>query len=131
MIIEARALARTFRTRTGVVEAVRGVDFQIAEGEIVGLAGLQGSGNTELLNGIFGAYGALSSGQVWIDQQPLAGRPRPGASIRRGLSLLTNDRKASGIIPEASVADNITMAAIARMVTAAAMPSTPTPDRVS
>ncbi len=46
MIIEARALARTFRTRTGVVEAVRGVDFQIAEGEIVGFLGPNGAGKT-------------------------------------------------------------------------------------
>jgi ABC-2 type transport system ATP-binding protein len=46
MIIEARGLARTFRTRTRVVEAVRGVDFQIAEGEIVGFLGPNGAGKT-------------------------------------------------------------------------------------
>jgi ABC-2 type transport system ATP-binding protein len=46
MIIEAKGLARTFRTRTGVVEAVRGVDFQIAEGEIVGFLGPNGAGKT-------------------------------------------------------------------------------------
>lgn len=46
MMIDARGLARTFRTRTGVVEAVRGVDFQIAEGEIVGFLGPNGAGKT-------------------------------------------------------------------------------------
>lgn len=45
-MIDARGLARTFRTRTGVVEAVRGVDFQIAEGEIVGFLGPNGAGKT-------------------------------------------------------------------------------------
>lgn len=46
MMIDARGLARTFRTRAGVVEAVRGVDFQIAEGEIVGFLGPNGAGKT-------------------------------------------------------------------------------------
>lgn len=46
MMIDAKGLARTFRTRTGVVEAVRGVDFQIAEGEIVGFLGPNGAGKT-------------------------------------------------------------------------------------
>lgn len=46
MMIDAKGLARTFRTRAGVVEAVRGVDFQIAEGEIVGFLGPNGAGKT-------------------------------------------------------------------------------------
>lgn len=46
MMIDAKGLARTFRSRAGVVEAVRGVDFQIAEGEIVGFLGPNGAGKT-------------------------------------------------------------------------------------
>jgi len=45
-MIEARGLARTFKTRTGVVEAVAGVDFSVAAGEIVGLLGPNGAGKT-------------------------------------------------------------------------------------
>ncbi len=45
-MIEARGLARTFRTRGAVVEAVRGVDFTVASGEIVGLLGPNGAGKT-------------------------------------------------------------------------------------
>ena len=45
-MIEARGLARTFKTRTGPVEAVRGVDFQVAAGEIVGFLGPNGAGKT-------------------------------------------------------------------------------------
>lgn len=45
-MIEARGLARTFKTRHGVVEAVRGIDFHVKAGEIVGLLGPNGAGKT-------------------------------------------------------------------------------------
>jgi ABC-2 type transport system ATP-binding protein len=48
-VIHARALARTFRTRTGPVEAVRGVDLDVAAGEIVGFLGPNGAGKTTTL----------------------------------------------------------------------------------
>ncbi len=48
-MIEARGLARTFRTRRGPVEAVRGVDFTVADGEIVGFLGPNGAGKTTTL----------------------------------------------------------------------------------
>src|ERR1051325_1750821 len=45
-MIEARGLARTFKTRRGQVEAVRGIDLDVAAGEIVGLLGPNGAGKT-------------------------------------------------------------------------------------
>src|SRR5262249_11790094 len=48
-MIEARGLARTFRTRKGPVEAVRGVDFAVQPGEIVGFLGPNGAGKTTTL----------------------------------------------------------------------------------
>jgi ABC-2 type transport system ATP-binding protein len=48
-VIHARALARTFRTRTGPVEAVRGVDLDVEPGEIVGFLGPNGAGKTTTL----------------------------------------------------------------------------------
>src|SRR5690242_21116498 len=48
-MIEAKGLARTFRSRRGVVEAVRGVDFSVRAGEIVGFLGPNGAGKTTTL----------------------------------------------------------------------------------
>ena len=92
---------------------VKNVSFEAREGEILGFSGLQGSGNTELLNGIFGTYGGLASGRITVEDKT-SDMAAPSASIRRGVSLLTNDRKASGIVPDASVADNITLASLRR-----------------
>ncbi len=92
---------------------VHDVSFFAREGEIVGLAGLQGSGNSELLNGLFGAYGRLASGTVTVNGETFA-HAAPAKSIRRGMALLTNDRKASGIIPDASVESNISLASLRR-----------------
>lgn len=89
------------------------VSFKVHEGEIVGLAGLQGSGNSELLHGLFGASVSLAHGEITLEGKPFAIRS-PGDSIRKGLALLTNDRKANGYVPEMSVTHNITLAALER-----------------
>jgi len=46
MMIEARGLVRTFKTKRGLVEAVQGVDLDVADGEIVGFLGPNGAGKT-------------------------------------------------------------------------------------
>jgi ribose transport system ATP-binding protein len=91
--------------------AVCDFSVDVREGEIVGIAGLQGSGGTELFHGLFGALAFACSGSVRIgggDFQPSS----PGRSIRAGLSFLTADRKVSGLVPSMSVAHNITLASL-------------------
>jgi ribose transport system ATP-binding protein len=86
------------------------VTLEAGRGEIVGLAGLLGSGRTETARAIFGAD-HLEEGEVYLEGKPL-GLRGPTDAIRAGLAFLSEDRKAEGIIPELSVRDNLTLAAL-------------------
>jgi ABC-type sugar transport system ATPase subunit len=91
--------------------AVQDVSLTVRAGEIVGLGGLQGSGASELLLGLFGAFGASTQGAVWLNDQPVR-FTSPRAAIARGVALLTNDRKASGLVLSLSIIANTTLAAL-------------------
>jgi len=93
--------------------AVRGFSVSVRAGEIVGIAGLQGSGGAELFQGLFGARGPVCTGAVAIAGKPF--RPEsPSRSIRRGLCHLTADRKGSGLVLAMSVEHNVTLASLPR-----------------
>ncbi|MBI3542122.1 MAG: sugar ABC transporter ATP-binding protein [Deltaproteobacteria bacterium] len=90
---------------------VDGVSLDVRAGEIVGVAGLQGAGNTELFNALFGVYGRPARGRARLEGRELS-LSSPRASLREGVAYLTNDRKDSGLVTGMSVADNITLAAL-------------------
>ena len=90
---------------------VEDVSFEVRSGEIVGIAGLQGSGNSELLNGLFGVYGKPASGTVVVDGA-VREIASPGRAVRHGLAFLTNDRKTGGLVMAMGIAHNITLAAL-------------------
>lgn len=91
--------------------AVEQASFDLHEGEIVGFAGLQGSGKSELFQGLFGAYGPVVRGRIALEGREFTPRS-PAGSIGRGLALMTNDRKVSGLVLGMSVARNITLASL-------------------
>ena len=86
----------------------RGVSLDVRQGEIVGLAGLVGSGRTELARAIFGIE-PLLSGEVRIGDEAVAIR-NPKAAIAKGLYLVPEDRKRSGLVLDFSVGENISLA---------------------
>ncbi len=98
-------------TAENPIPAVKDVSFQVHAGEILGIAGLQGSGNSQLLHGIFGSYGTRVKGTVKIDgkEQPIS---NPACSIQQGVALLTNDRKTSGLVLEMPVLYNASLASL-------------------
>ncbi|WP_407542347.1 sugar ABC transporter ATP-binding protein (plasmid) [Deinococcus radiomollis] len=87
--------------------------IEVGQGEVVGLAGLLGSGRSELARIVFGADRA-EQGEVTLDGVPLAFRT-PIDAINAGIGFCSEDRKAEGIVPELSVRENLTLALLPRL----------------
>ncbi|KRV48060.1 sugar ABC transporter ATP-binding protein [Wenjunlia vitaminophila] len=88
------------------------VDLDVHPGEIVGLAGLVGSGRTEILETIYGAR-RPTAGRVLVDGRPL----RPGsvqAAVRAGLGLAPEERKTQGLLMLESVTRNVSLSCLNR-----------------
>nr|WP_240974440.1 sugar ABC transporter ATP-binding protein [Arthrobacter sp. SF27] len=85
-------------------EQLDGISLSIAPGEIVGVAGLQGSGRTELVQGIFGAA-PFTRGTMRLDGTELLPKS-PRQAIRARIALITEDRKAEGLSLNQSILDN-------------------------
>ena len=83
---------------------VDGIDLELRAGEIVGVAGLQGSGRTELVEALFGIV-PFTRGELLVDGRPVH---MTGArqAVKAGIALITEDRKAQGLALNQSVADN-------------------------
>jgi len=90
-------------------DGLDGASVTVRSGEIVGLAGLLGSGRTEVARAIFGADSV--SGDLRLKGKSVEWRS-PRDAIRAGLGLCAEDRKADGIIPFMSVRENLTLAAL-------------------
>jgi len=91
--------------------AVEDVSFSLCEGEILGIAGLRGSGKSELLNGLFGTYGKDTQGNIFLDGDPFK-LHSPKTSIEQGLVLLTNDRKGTGLVPSMNIIRNVSLSSL-------------------
>ncbi|HVK25709.1 MAG TPA: sugar ABC transporter ATP-binding protein [Actinokineospora sp.] len=93
-----------------------GIDLTVRAGEVVGLAGLVGSGRSEILETIYGAR-VPTAGTVRVAGK----RPRPGSvtsAVRAGMGLCPEERKSQGLLLDQSVARNITVSTLSRFATA-------------
>jgi ribose transport system ATP-binding protein len=95
-------------------DRVRSVSFSVSRGEILGIAGLVGSGRTELLRLCFGADapqgGALAIGDVRFPN----GFHSPAQAVEHGIVMIGEDRKSDGLLMTQSLAFNVSLACLAR-----------------
>jgi ribose transport system ATP-binding protein len=97
-------------SQDGVVE---NISFDLHRGEVLGIAGLMGSGRSELARILFG-LDPHQRGQVLLHGTPIR-RPRPRTFIRHGMAFLTENRREEGLCLEASIADNIALVALPKL----------------
>lgn len=90
--------------------AINNVNLTVRAGEILGLAGLIGSGRTEIARCIFGAD-RPDSGELLVDGQPVPMKS-PKVAISRGIFMVPESRKEQGLVLGASIADNLTLASL-------------------
>jgi ABC-type sugar transport system ATPase subunit len=90
------------------------INFSLRRGEILGIAGLVGSGRTELVRALYGAD-PIDSGEIALNGKPLAIKT-PKESIKYGIGLLPEDRKQQGLVLEQPVKSNVTLANLKKVV---------------
>lgn len=88
------------------------VSFSLHEGEVLAVAGLSGSGKTELGKALYGDL-RINSGYITLKDQPY--KPSPRRALARGLIYLPEDRKTEGLLQELSVRRNISLAVLERI----------------
>jgi D-xylose transport system ATP-binding protein len=98
-------------------QVLRNVSLEVREREIVGIGGLMGAGRTALVSSLFGAARSRVTGTLSLSGGP----PRkpfqsPPEAIGAGLALVSEDRKRYGLVLDASVSENLTLASLRRFV---------------
>ena len=113
-MLEVSGLCLEVPVGRGWQRLLDGVDFEVRAGEVLGIAGLLGSGRTEILETLFGASAGRRGGAVRIEGVPVdVGSPRDAR--RLGIALVTEDRKAKGLHLDASIRANVTLPSLSRL----------------
>jgi ribose transport system ATP-binding protein len=93
-------------------QSVKNVSFSVRQGEILGFAGLMGSGRTETMRAVFGAD-RPTAGRIYLGNSLTPIRIRsPRDAVKHGIALLTEDRKEQGLLLPLSIRINTTLAAV-------------------
>ena len=90
----------------------RDVSFQLHKGEILGFAGLEGAGRSEVVSCIFG-IDQPDSGEIYLDGKKVS-IASPSAAVELGIGMVTEDRLRRGIVAQMSVKDNMTIARLGK-----------------
>ena len=115
VMLEVRGVSRTGSADDPNKTVLRDISLTVRAGEIVGLAGLVGSGRTELARCIFGVD-RRNSGEIYVGGEHVPVRS-PGDAIRAGMGMVPEDRKLQALFLAMSVEDNASMAAMGDVAT--------------
>jgi D-xylose transport system ATP-binding protein len=88
------------------------VSLEVRAGEVLGIGGLMGAGRTELLMHVFGAFGKRVAGDVMLNGVRLGPGNTPSQSVRRGLVLVSEDRKRFGLVLERQIGFNMSLSSL-------------------
>src|SRR5438552_4344574 len=113
MVFEARNVTVEDPAVPGKV-LINKVGFTARKGEVLGIAGLMGSGRSELLMAIFGAHPGRKSAEIFVAGQPVQIN-QPSDAIKHGLGFVTEDRKRYGLILDQTILKNMTLAGLRRL----------------
>lgn len=94
---------------------LRDISFQLHAGEVLGIFGLMGAGRSELLLHLLGAWGERRQGQVVLGAQPLPWPLTPQEAIRRGLVLVSEERRRYGLLMDSSVSENLSLSSLSSL----------------
>ena len=100
-------------------KSFRHVNFNVRRGEILGVAGLVGAQRTELMEGLFGLRGHTSGKITYQGKEVKINQPKD--AIDSGIAMLTEDRRATGILGVLSIADNVSIASLNQYLKAGIM----------
>jgi len=95
-------------------KVVDDISFTVRKGEVLGIAGLMGSGRTEMLMAIFGAWPNDYTCEMSVEDRPVR-IDSPSDAIEHGIGFVTEDRKRYGLILEQTILDNMTLAGLKKI----------------
>jgi len=87
-------------------EKLKGINFKIHKGEVIGIAGIMGAGKTEIAKAIFG-IDPVESGEFYINGERY--EPQPSKSVKKGIALIPEERQEQGLVLNMDVKKNISL----------------------
>jgi inositol transport system ATP-binding protein len=114
VVLEIAGLSRRGNALDPHASVLEDVSFAAREGEILGIAGLMGSGRTELARAVFGAD-AFDSGEIRVAGREILVRS-PEDAIKAGIGLVPEDRKQQALFLALAVRSNLSLAALGRLL---------------
>jgi len=113
MLLEVKDL-NTYHQGMQQKQVISNANFHVKKGEIVGIAGLMGAGRTELIQAIYGVWQGKITGEVKLNGN-LIFIKKPQDAIRKGIALVSEDRKKFGLVLEQNIFKNITLSFLQKL----------------